>query len=116
LRQAGFNRIGSWSKVTDPDQWTLTGMNFKAHAPLYRVRVGKGQTKLAYVSSRTGEIVQFASLSDRVWGYLGPVIHWIYPTILRKRVALWDTTVVYLSALGTILCLLGILVGLIFFR
>lgn len=116
LQKKGFKPSGKWTKLSRPDQWTLTGLDFDAHKPLYRIQTGKNGHGLVYLSSRTGEVVQYLSLTDRVWGYLGAVVHWIYPTMLRRQVALWDSVVVWSSALGTLVSLLGVIVGVVFFR
>lgn len=116
LRSMGFGSVRSWSRLEYADQWTLTGFEFDDHAPLYMARVGPGGDHLVYVSSRTGEVLQSVSFPDRVWGYLGAVTHWIYPTVLRRRVELWVDVVVWTSLLGTLVCLLGIVAGLVFFR
>ena len=38
-----------------------------------------------YVSSTTGEVVLGTTRDERVWNYLGSVVHWIYPTVLRRN-------------------------------
>jgi len=49
---------------------------------------------------------------QRVWGYLGAVIHWLYPTLLRERVRLWSQVVIWLTIIGIFLTLTGLYFGL----
>lgn len=93
------------------DQWTVYG-SYNAHRPLYHFLANDDVGTQWYISSRSGEIVQITTREQRVWGYLGPVIHWLYPTILREKAQLWNQTVIWLSILGTFLTLAGIYFGL----
>src|SRR5690606_13806981 len=55
--------------------------------------------------------IQHTTREQRVWGYLGAVIHWLYPTLLREHVQLWSQTVVWLTILGSFLTLTGLYFG-----
>ena len=93
------------------DQWTVYG-SYNLHRPLYHFSANDAAGTRWYVSSRTGEIVQLVTREQRIWGYLGAVIHWLYPTMLRERPALWNQTVIWLSVLGTFLTLTGLYFGI----
>jgi hypothetical protein len=44
-----------------------------------------------YVSLRSGEVIQRTVRVERAWNWVGAIVHWINPTLLRKhqgRVAL----------------------------
>jgi len=69
-----------------------------------------------YVSSRTGEVVLDTTRSERGWNWVGSVLHWIYPTVLRSNWALWDRVVWTLSLLALIAALLGAVLGIIRIR
>ena len=64
-----------------------------------------------YMSSRTGEVIQLTTREQRIWGYLGAVIHWLYPTILREKVTLWSQTVIWLTIIGIFLTSTGLYFG-----
>lgn len=97
------------------DQWTVYG-SYNPYRPLFRFSANDALGTQWYVSSRTGEIVQIVTREQRIWGYLGAVIHWLYPTKLRERAALWNQTVIWLSTLGTFLTLTGIYFGIKHYR
>jgi len=96
--------------MTDSDQWTLGG-SMIARMPMHRIAVDDGAGTVVYVSGRTGEITMLTDSRSRLWGYLGPVIHYIYFTPLRRQAGLWNNTVIGLSFAGCLACLSGIAIG-----
>jgi|GEM_PF-197690 len=93
------------------DQWTVYG-SYNRHRPLYRYQVDDEARSEFYVSSRTGEIVQLTTRRERVWGYLGAVLHWLYPTVLRQHTVLWAQTVIWLTIIGIFLTVIGLYLGI----
>lgn len=93
------------------DQWTVYG-KYNKHRPLHHLSFSDPVKTDLYISSKTGEIVQYTTFDSRLWGYLGAVIHWIYPTILRQYVTAWSQTVIWLSILGCFLTITGLYVGI----
>jgi len=101
--------------TADYDQWTVPN-RFDVHRPLYRVALHDETGTELYVSSRTGEVVLDTNRSARAWNYAGSVVHWIYPTMLRRHWAVWNVTVWWLSLLAVIAALSGTMVGLLRLR
>jgi hypothetical protein len=98
--------------LEEPDQWTINN-RFDATGVLHRVGLGDASRTELYIAEATGEIVQKTDRSSRLWGYLGPVMHWFYFTPLRaQRGPLWNDLIVYGSVVGCVLCVLGIVIGL----
>lgn len=86
------------------DQW-IVAQKFNAYRPFFRFELDDVADTHFYVSARTGEVLQRTTQKQRIWNYLGAVLHWIYPTVLRKDHAMWDMTVWWLSLvalLGTV--------------
>jgi hypothetical protein len=50
--------------------------------------------------------------SGRFWGYLSAVLHWLYFTPLRRRTELWNSLVIWSSLIGTVMCAIGIVIGI----
>ncbi len=101
------------SRVDGPikyDQW-IVHQWFDTYRPFYRVHFDDTDKTVLYVSERTGEVVQKTLGSERVWNYFGAVIHWIYPTVLRKNWELWDQTVWWISLLGVLTTVAGLWLG-----
>ena len=97
------------------DQWTVH-QKFDSNRPMYRVELADSKETHLYFSSSTGELVQLTTGSQRFWNYLGAVVHWIYPTILRKHWAIWDTVVWWLSLLGVFCAVIGVYLGIAHLR
>ena len=97
------------ARLLEPDQWTLQSQQF---LPLHKVALGDpGDTHL-YVSDRTGEPVMKTSRKTRGVAYVGAVLHWLYFTPFRRHGAIWVQSVIWLSIVGCVLCLSGLVWGL----
>ncbi|QOZ67975.1 PepSY-associated TM helix domain-containing protein [Bradyrhizobium arachidis] len=99
----------------DYDQWSVPN-GFDRHRPLFRMALGDAAGTEIYISSRTGEVVLDTTRSERGWNWVGSVLHWIYPTVLRRNWALWDRVVWTLSLLASIAALLGAVLGIVRIR
>jgi hypothetical protein len=98
--------------ITEPDQWTI-GSPFVLTGPLHIVELGDDAGTDVYVASSTGEIELTTDRARRFWGYAGPVLHWFYFRPLRVEGGLWYGLIVYGSLLGLVLCLSGLIVGVV---
>jgi hypothetical protein len=96
-------------QLIEYDQWTVGGA--RSDRPLYRVSIGDERGTWVYVSSRTGQVVQATTAWARFWGWLGPVPHWLYPTILRSEPQVWSQVVIWTSTLGVFLTAVGLFLG-----
>ncbi|MGJ5177504.1 PepSY domain-containing protein [Bradyrhizobium oligotrophicum] len=92
------------------DQWTVPN-RFDPHRPLFRIALNDGDGTELYVSSRTGEVVLDTTRFERGWNYAGSVVHWIYPTILRKDWGAWNVSVWWLSLAAVVAAVTGALLG-----
>lgn len=98
--------------LEQPDQWTINN-RFSTSGVLHHIALGDAAGTEAYVAEATGEIVMKTDRSSRFWGYAGPVMHWFYFTPLRaQRGPLWNNLIVYGSAVGCVLCVLGLVIGI----
>ena len=97
--------------ISDPimyDQWVVHD-RFDPYRPFFRVELGDEDRTHIYISAKTTEVLQKTNRQQRVWNYFGAVVHWIYPTIIRKDWALWDQLVWWVSLFG----ILGVIAGMI---
>ncbi len=101
--------------LEDSDQWTLYNEQ-RAVMPLHRVSVGDAAGTNYYVSEVTGEPTMKTDRRGRFWGYLGAVLHWTYFTTLRRNGALWQQLVAWGAIAGAIMCVLGVVVGIVRLR
>lgn len=93
------------------DQWIVPN-GFDAYRPFYRVHIDDDTGSVVYVSARTGEILQQTTARERAWNYVGSVVHWIYPTVLRRHWAVWDQVVWWLSLVGITVAVIGAWLGI----
>ncbi|WP_027521087.1 PepSY domain-containing protein [Bradyrhizobium sp. Ec3.3] len=97
--------------LAEHDQWSVPN-GFDRHRPLFRVALGDADESELYVSSVTGEIVLDTTRRERGWNLVGSVVHWIYPTVLRRNWSLWDGAVWSLSLIALIATVLGAVLGI----
>ncbi len=93
----------------EEDQWTLN-KTVRPLRPFLRFSWPDGQE--VYVSQVSGEVMQHTTRADRIGAYFGAIPHWLYFTPLRKETPTWRALVIALSLVGTIMTLLGIVVGI----
>ncbi len=95
----------------DYDQWIVPN-RYDPYRPFYRVSFNDKKATVLYVSSHTGEVLQKTEGSQRAWNYIGAVVHWIYPTVLRKNWTVWDQSVWWLSLVAVVTTLAGMVLGI----
>ncbi|MDJ1482505.1 PepSY domain-containing protein [Cytophagaceae bacterium YF14B1] len=102
--------------LTAIDQWMAAARSMGYQPPVHRFTMNDSLQTYIYVSIQTGEVVQMVNASQRFWAWLGPIPHWIYPTILLRNRPLWNDIILWTSSLGTIMCIAGIAMGIIRYR
>lgn len=95
--------------LTEPDQWTL---GYRRTLPLHKFRVDDGVGTELYVSSHTGEVTVITTRRGRLLAWIGAIPHWFYFTALRTNQPLWYRAVVWVSTVGCLLVVLGLVLGL----
>jgi len=97
------------------DQWTVYA-SYHPHRPLFHFTVDDPPGTEFYVSSTTGEVVQVTTRNVRFWNWMGSVVHWLYPTVLRQHTGAWVQTVIWLTIVSLFLTVVGIYIGIRQFR
>ena len=93
------------------DQWSVLP-SVAIHAPFEIFKINDLQSSHLYISRQTGELIQQVSLNERTWGWIGAVVHWIYPTMLRQNTELWVQLIIWLSITALFMVIFGITVGI----
>ena len=96
----------------DHDQWVVH-QRFDSVRPFFRAEVEDTAGTELYVSALSGEVLQRTTAFERGWNWVGAVVHWIYPTVLRKNFRAWDQTVWWLSLVGLSTALMGMGLGVV---
>lgn len=96
----------------DYDQWVVH-QRFDAARPFYRVDLGDAAGTELYVSAPLGQVLQRTTRFERSWNRVGAVVHWIYPTFLRKSLRAWDQVVWWLALAGMVVAASGYALGVV---
>jgi hypothetical protein len=105
---AADNAVELVRTLERPDQWTLQAGR---ELPLYKFAVADGAGTEVYVSPRMGEVRLVTTTKARTLAWIATIPHWFYITPLRTNQPLWYWTVVVTSAMGCVLALLGLVLG-----
>ncbi len=97
--------------LTTYTQW-IPYARFLPDMPIYKYSFGDVYGTELYVSSATGEGVQLTDRSSRLWAWLGAIPHWLYLYQLRQHGELWRGVLIWLSGLGTLMSIAGLIVGI----
>jgi hypothetical protein len=95
--------------VERPDQWTL---QLGRDLPLHKFAVRDGAGTEVYVSPYLGDVRLVTTRKSRTLAWIATIPHWFYITPLRTNQPLWYWSVVVTSALGCLLALLGLALGI----
>ena len=96
----------------DYDQWVVHH-RFDAARPFYKIALGDAAGTEVYVSAGLGQVLQRTTRFERGWNWVGAVVHWMYPTVLRKNSWAWDQTVWWLALGGIVVAAAGYGVGMV---
>jgi len=102
------SEIATVEENKEEDQWTVSG-EFRRLRPIRKYSWPDGEQ--VYVSTVTGEVVQYTTAHRRMVAYLGPIPHWLYFTPLRKHGSRWSRVVIWVSGVATAVVLLGLGIG-----
>ncbi len=99
--------------ASEPDQWTMI---LSRSLPLERFDVDDGRGTRVYFSLRTGRVELVTDRADRMLAWAGAIPHWFYFTPLRLNQPVWYWTVVWVSVVGCLLAVLGLVLAFTQFR
>lgn len=104
---------GIWhdALLDDSDQWSLYS-DIRNQMPLHRIGVGDEASTYYYLTERTGDVIVKTTASGRRWAYASAVLHWLYFTPLRRHGQLWSDSIIWISLVGCVMCLSGLVWGI----
>jgi hypothetical protein len=107
----GVTGQANYVRTLDRDQWTVYG-GLNPNRPLRQYRADDPAKTELYVSIVNGEMIQMTTAHERLWNWMGSVVHWVYPTMLRQNTAAWIQVIIWLSVFSLFLTVLGIYIGI----
>lgn len=103
---------GTYDGLVVEDIWTHT-QRFAKHRPYHRIEMNDPASTLLYISSRSGEVLRDAPLSERRWAYASAWLHWLYMFRTQKSSdPLWQWVVSISCVFGIILAGTGAWIGI----
>ncbi|SDF77145.1 Uncharacterized iron-regulated membrane protein [Dyadobacter soli] len=109
-------KIKSTELLTEIDQWMAAARSQGYSTPVYRIHIDDPARTYVYVAAQTGEVVQMVNAKQRFLAWLGPIPHWIYPTVLLRNRPLWNDIIVWSSTIGSVMCIAGIVMGFVRYK
>src|SRR5262245_31209692 len=107
------DRVHYAALVTEADQWTI---GLRRQLPQHKVTVDDDARTELYIAPRNGDITMLTTRGSRTLAWIATIPHWLYFTSLRTNDALWRQVVLWTSGLGSILAIVGIIVGVLQLR
>jgi hypothetical protein len=96
--------------LDSPDQWTI-GSN--SLMPMHKISADDDAHTELYVSEQSGEVAVVTTRASRALAWVSAIPHWLYLSALRTNGHAWNLVVLWVSGLGTVLALMGIVLGII---
>ena len=97
------------------EQWIPFG-RLKEDFPIYKFYFSDKERTQLYISSKTSEVLQCTTRSERIWAWLGAIPHWVYLTWIRQDAETWKSLIIWLSIFGIIMLVSGCWMGVRSFR
>ncbi len=104
------SKIADKEILTDYDAW-IPWADFKNYFPIHKYYLADTAKTEVYVASTTGKVVQESTSKKRWLARFGAIPHWFYFKSLRLHQGLWADFLIWLSGIGAIMCLSGLIVG-----
>ncbi len=98
--------------LTERDQWIMY-TRYLEELPIYKFYYADPEKHQLYISSRSGEVLQFTTQTDRFWAWIGAIPHKFYIPCIRKSLDLWIGSLTVAGIIGMVVSLTGLSLGLI---
>ena len=108
--QLAGNSIYTADTLHALDQWIPFGY-LRKEFPIYKFSFQDARKQQIYVSSQTGNVLQWTDRPARIWAYLGAIPHWVYFTGLRQHQPVWFNFMVWAAGMGAVMCFTGLWIG-----
>ncbi len=111
--RVALERVHYEQLLTQSNQWTIS---LRGQLPFHKLDIDDGQGTELYVSPESGEVTLLTTRAGRALAWVSAIPHWLYFTPLRVRQNLWTQTVIWAAAIGCVVAILGIALGVVQFR
>ena len=108
-------KLVSVEKIKELDQW-MPWSYYRSLLPFYKCTMDDDEHTRIYISAKSGTIVQETKRKSRWAARVGAIPHWIYFKSLRLKLGLWRNVLIWISTIGLIVSLSGLIAGFIRLR
>src|SRR4051812_43677993 len=92
------------------DQWTIGNNSLM---PMHKISADDDAHTELYISEQSGEVAVLTTRASRALAWVSTIPHWLYLSVLRTNGPMWNMVVLWISGLGTVLALMGIILAVI---
>ncbi len=107
------DKVDFLGAIEESDQWTL-GMS--RALPLHKFAIGDDAGSELYVSPISGDAAMLTTTRTRAYAWVSTIPHFLYFTSLRNNQPLWYRIMVWTSGLAAALAVVGLVLGVMFWR
>lgn len=97
--------------LTTYDTW-IPWSSYAAYFPIHKYYLNDTKKTVVYVAQTTGKVVQVTTAKTRWFARFGAIPHWFYYKGLRLKQNLWADIIIWISGVGCILAISGLIVGI----
>jgi len=101
----------AYIQAIERDEFMVAGY-FNSRRPFHQIALHDPEDTILYISSKTGEVSQRTTGSQRVWTWLGAIPHWLFFTELRRNTPVWTQVIIWTSLAGCFLTITGLFAGI----
>lgn len=103
--------ISKIDTLYDREIWIMYS-RYENEMPIYKLYFNDDQNHELYISSRTGEVLQFTNKEQRFWAWVGSIPHKFYIPALRKNTELWIQSLTIGGVIALLAGISGIVLGI----
>lgn len=103
--------VAKLDTLNERDQWIMYS-RYLDEMPIYKLYFNDHEKHQLYISSKTGEVLQFTGKKQRLWAWLGAIPHKFYLPFIRKNTDAWITLLTVSGFIALAVALSGLFVGI----
>lgn len=103
--------IAKLDTLMEQDQWIMYS-RYLDEMPIYKFYFNDPEKHQLYISSKTGEVLQFTNKEQRIWAWSGAIPHKFYLPFIRKHTDAWINLLTVSGFIALSVVLTGLFVGI----
>jgi len=108
----GQGAAAKYIGLVHQDAWSMARA-LDAERPFHVVYIHDDAQRRLYLSHTNGRVLLDVTKQERIWNWLGAWLHWFY---IIRDVPWWAEIIIYLSLAGSVVAILGQVIGIMRWR